>query len=221
MSILTDKPWQPQAVEEWPPADARYLRRRTGLRFLLAVIGSMFLLFMVAMIMRTQLGDWQPLTEQPWQPLFDITPLWRNTGYLLASGALVQAAYHFARSASVLALGLMLLGAVAACLFLQGQWQLWQLFSARQFGVQSSVSASFFYLLTGLHGLHLVVGLLFWPRSIAALWRGDGAVARERLALMLTYWHFLALIWLALFALLTRTPETYRALAALCGVSIP
>ncbi|GAA5188410.1 cytochrome c oxidase subunit 3 [Ferrimonas gelatinilytica] len=221
MSILTEKPWLAQEMGAWPDNECRYRRQLTGLRFLLAVIGSMFLLFMVAMIMRTQLGDWQPLTEQPWQPLFDTGPLWRNTACLLASSVLVQVAYFSVRPAPVLAQGLMVFGAASALLFLYGQWELWELFSARQFGVQSSVSASFFYLLTGLHGLHLLVGLLFWPRSFVALWRGKSQLARERLALMLTYWHFLALIWLALFALLTSTPQTYRALAALCGVSVP
>ncbi|MFT5671108.1 MAG: cytochrome c oxidase subunit 3, partial [Glaciecola sp.] len=31
------------------------------------------------------------------------------------------------------------------------------------------------------------------------------------------YWHFLFVIWLLLFALLTSSPETYKTIAQLCG----
>jgi cytochrome c oxidase subunit III len=37
------------------------------------------------------------------------------------------------------------------------------------------------------------------------------------LQLCSTYWHFLFVLWLAVFALLTRSAETYNTLAAMCG----
>ncbi|SHG91671.1 cytochrome c oxidase subunit 3 [Ferrimonas marina] len=218
-STLTNKPWL-DGGETATGAASRQRAIGTGLWFLIAVISSMFLLFMVALIMRTQLGDWQPLTEKPWQPLFDTSVLWRNTSYLIASSVLLQVAWLCIGRAELLAKALMIAGAVTALLFLNGQLQVWQLFEARDYGVRSTVAASFFYLLTGLHGVHLAIGLAFWPRSSWQLWRGSPEQARQGLSLLLRYWHFLLLLWLVLFALLTSTPQTYKALAALCGVQI-
>ncbi|GAA4899461.1 cytochrome c oxidase subunit 3 [Ferrimonas pelagia] len=220
VQTLAQKPWQAGVVDAPPSAFNRFDAMRTGLKFMIAVITSMFMLFMVAMVMRSQLGDWQPLTEQPWQPLFETSRIWQNTWWLLASSLLMQGAYWSCTRGALLARGLLLAGAFTAVAFLFGQYQLWQDFVVRGLGVQSSVAVSFFYLLTGLHALHLLVGLLFWPRSARALWHGQPQVARQHLSLLLMYWHFLMLLWLVLFALLTSTPATYKALAALCGVDV-
>src|SRR6266568_1584560 len=68
-------------------------------------------------------------------------------------------------------------------------------------GVQSS--NSFFYLITAMHGLHLMGGLVALGRTTAKVWRG-AEMTRVRLSVELCaiYWHFLLLIWLVLFGLL-------------------
>ncbi len=82
----------------------------------------------------------------------------------------------------------------------------------------SNPANSFFYLITGLHGLHLAGGLVVWAR--AATWMGRGGErARLFLCVELTarYWHFLLLVWLALFGLLfTGTPSI---LQIICGTA--
>ena len=50
--------------------DIRSASAKTGLRFLMAAISSMFFLFFVSYIMRSQISDWEALA-QPWQPLAD------------------------------------------------------------------------------------------------------------------------------------------------------
>ena len=62
---------------------------------------------------------------------------------------------------------------------------------------------AFFYLITGLHGLHLLGGLVAWGRTVAKVW-GDFDVAkmRQSVELCTVYWHFLLLVWLVLFGLL-------------------
>ncbi|MBY5991754.1 cytochrome c oxidase subunit 3 [Ferrimonas balearica] len=217
MSTLTQKPWLTPGLGPEPNRQGKSLR--TGVYFMFGVISSMFLLFILAMLIRSQLGDWQPLTEDPWQPLFDPTPLWRNTGYLLLSSILLHTALVSGRAqALILMRGTLVLSALAALAFLFGQWQLWLVFESRGFGVNSTPAASFFYLLTGLHGAHLAVGVAVWGRALPKLWPDANADWIARLSLLAQYWHYLFALWLLLFALLTSSPATYQALAALCGI---
>ena len=63
---------------------------------------------------------------------------------------------------------------------------------------------SFFYLVTAIHGLHLLGGLVALGRTIAKLWRGaDLPKLRLSVELCALYWHFLLLVWLVLLGLLT------------------
>ena len=67
---------------------------------------------------------------------------------------------------------------------------------------------AFFYLLTGVHGLHLLGGLCVLGRSDAARWRGGAKLAstvRLSVELCTMYWHFLLLVWLGVFGLLLST----------------
>ncbi|MBY6185662.1 cytochrome c oxidase subunit 3 [Marinobacter hydrocarbonoclasticus] len=217
MSTLTEKPWLTPGLSGSAPRPEKALR--TGVYFLFGVMTSLFMLFFLAMIIRSQIGDWQPLTEAPWQPLFDSAPLWRNTGFLVMSSLLLHTALVAGRAGGAILLrGCLVLSGAAALAFLLGQWDLWQTFVSRGYGVNSTPAASFFYLLTGLHGAHLLMGLAIWGRTLPRLWRQASAPALARLNLLAQYWHFLLGLWLVLFALLTSSPETYQALAALCGV---
>jgi len=65
---------------------------------------------------------------------------------------------------------------------------------------------AFFFLVTALHAVHLLGGLVAWVRTSAKLRRGD-ALDKVRLSVELCtiYWHFLLIIWLLLFVLLLFT----------------
>ena len=69
--------------------------------------------------------------------------------------------------------------------------------------VATNPSSSFFYLITAVHGLHLIGGLVVLGRTAYRTARG-APLARLRLSteLCATYWHFLLLVWFALFGLL-------------------
>jgi cytochrome c oxidase subunit 3 len=68
-------------------------------------------------------------------------------------------------------------------------------------------AGSFFYLVTAIHGLHMLGGLvaLAAPLRKPSPWMGSTpqAVSALRLSVELcaTYWHFLLLVWLVLFSL--------------------
>jgi len=87
--------------------------------------------------------------------------------------------------------------------FLVGQWLAWNELSDSGFRISTSPSSSFFYLLTGMHALHLVGGVvaLLYAGATSLLQR---PVEARRIVVDVTawYWHFVALLWLYIFALL-------------------
>lgn len=66
-------------------------------------------------------------------------------------------------------------------------------------------SISFFYVIAGVHGLHIVAAILavfstFWQLATDSFGAGRRRVVFEMTA---TFWHFLGLLWLYLFLFLT------------------
>lgn len=193
---------------------------QVGLRVLMLVITAVFGLLALAFLMRSQFPDWQGLADQPWMPLADPWRLWLNTALLAASSAALQWARVAARRGErrATAWGLFA-GGLLAFAFIAGQLAAWDDLAARGFFVSSNPANSFFYLITGLHGAHLIGGLIAWARAALRLARGaDLARVRTTVELCTSYWHFLFVVWLAMFALITRPQETLAALAAICGL---
>jgi cytochrome c oxidase subunit 3 len=87
--------------------------------------------------------------------------------------------------------------------FLLGQWMAWQELANRGFALATSASSSFVYLLTGTHAVHLAGGVLALLYAAAASLLHKPVEAR-RIVVDVTawYWHFMALLWLYIFALL-------------------
>jgi cytochrome c oxidase subunit 3 len=100
---------------------------------------------------------------------------------------------------------------------------------ARQSRVDGNPADSFFFMLTGLHGLHVIGGVLAAMLAGKALLRGDGpmgGLARYRLAgsiaLCAQYWHYLLGLWLVLFGLLFWvTPEFVQVVCESVGLRPP
>ncbi|MDH4569088.1 cytochrome C oxidase subunit III [Pseudomonas sp. BN414] len=212
----------------WSPGDAhgpdasiqdRYRTAKVGLAVFLGVVTALFLLFLLAFIIRSQVSDWRPLTD-PLAPLAHPWMLWVNTALLaLGSGCLQWAKVAGERNQASTAGLAFLLGGAFAVAFLAGQLWVWQQFAAFGYFVSGNPANSFFYLLTGLHGVHLAGGLVAWAMvGLRMLRPGPSERLRTGMALCAFYWHYLLGLWLVLFALLTSTPETYQAIAAFCGL---
>ncbi|MBS7661370.1 cytochrome c oxidase subunit 3 [Pseudomonas lalucatii] len=211
--------WGPQSDGPLLAGGQRARTVRFGLRLFLVVVSSLFLLFLIAFITRSQVADWQPLTE-PLAPLAQPRQLWLNTASLVAASIALQWARVAARQGRATSTALAFaLGGAFAIAFLLGQLWLWRQFVVWGYGVAGNPANSFFFLLTGLHGLHLLGGLVAWGRTLGRLLRG-APLARlgHGVELCAIYWHYLLGLWLLLFAVLTSTPETYRAIAAFCGL---
>ncbi len=195
---LTAKPWLEQgAAGEFPGSGVSSVpTAKIGLAVLLASLGALFALFISAYLMRMQLADWRPVPKP--------TLLWINTGVLMLSSAALQWTRAAADRGDLgpVRVGLLTAGG-AALAFLVGQIFAWHQLTTTGYFLTSNPASSFFYLITALHGLHVLGGLVALGRSIARVWQG-GDLARLRLGIDLCslYWDFLLLMWLVLFGLL-------------------
>jgi cytochrome c oxidase subunit III len=88
--------------------------------------------------------------------------------------------------------------------FLVGQWMAWGELKSRGFFVDTNPNSSFVYLLTAAHALHLAGGViaLMWAAVTSLLAR---PVEGRRIVVDVTawYWHFMAVLWIYVFALLS------------------
>src|SRR5882724_6140931 len=202
---LTAKPWleeglsvdlREESTSFLPPA-------KIGLGVFLAVVGSLFALFISAYSMRMNMVDWRAL---PMPRL-----LWFNTAVLVLSSVALQWAHMAARRDDIdgVIAGLCA-GGASAVIFLLGQLLAWRELSVAGYFLASNPANSFFYLITAVHGMHLMGGLVALGRTTAKVWRGV-AVTQLRLSVELCaiYWHFLLLVWLVLLGLLTGWTDNF------------
>ena len=199
---LMEKPWVtgPGTVADLHEGGAFSLPSVTlGLRVFLAVASVLFSLLIVAYADRMTLGDWRSFPD-PWL-------LWLNTAILmLSSGALHWACVSARRDQIDGVKDGLLAGGVFAFAFLAGQLLVWHRLVELDYFAASNPAYGFFYLITGLHALHLLGGLVAWGRTTAKAWQGfEAGKVRLSVELCAVYWHFLLVVWLILFALLLFT----------------
>lgn len=171
----------------------------------IGVASSLFLLFIASYLMRMEASDWSSIA-MPWQ-------LWLSTTLLVAGSVLL----YRASVDSARAQGLLLAGGACAFAFLGAQLWAWQVLLDMRVTPAGNPAGSFFYLLTAMHGLHVIGGLVAWLMTVRHRRSADAAGNRRRIALCARYWHFLLAVWLVLFATLSGvTPEVVRFI---CGTS--
>ena len=87
--------------------------------------------------------------------------------------------------------------------FLAGQWLAWSALHDAGFYVNTNPSSSFAFLLTITHAVHLTGGIiaLIWAAAASLLLM---PMEKRHIVIDVTawYWHFMALLWLYVFALL-------------------
>jgi cytochrome c oxidase subunit 3 len=141
-------------------------------------------------------GHWPPEGVHVFNP-FDIPFL--NTMILLLSGCTVTWAHHALRQgdrkAMLQGLGLtILLGAIFTGL------QAYE-YAHAAFGFRDGIYSSTFYMATGFHGAHVIIGTIFlivcFFRAYAGHFKPDHHFGFEAAA---WYWHFVDVVWLFLFS---------------------
>jgi cytochrome c oxidase subunit 3 len=180
-----------------PDARASYVS--TTLLFLVTDVSTFGALFVYYFFVRV--GTWPPAELPPLLGSLVVV----NTAILLASSV----TFHYASEA--VAGGdrrrfLALLGTTLALgvVFLAGQaYEYYEFVAAEGFSLGSGVFGTAFYGLTGLHGLHVALGV---GGIAVCFWRGlrghYGPDHHTSVGTVSLYWHFVDVVWLVLVAVL-------------------
>ncbi len=194
------QPWIAEPVEEsayQAPFNAN--KKLVGLTAFIAVATSLFALTLSAYNLRMDFGDWVPMTEP--------SVLWINTALLVLASVVFQWTRNHAVSGNAARIkpGLLLTGALTTA-FLVGQLIAWQELNSSGQYITVNPSNAFFFLLTGIHGLHILGGMYVWGRATVRTFGGqDTDAVKQSVELCTIYWHFLLLVWLILFGLMLST----------------
>lgn len=206
---LRVRPWEAQVAT---PAGAGFeamAPKRIGLWVFLAVITSLFGLFVSAYYMRMGAhGGHEMHGAGNWTQIRDPGILWLNTIVLIAGSVAMQSAGAAVTRGRMEQTRLRLFAAgMLTAAFLIGQMVAWRQLRLSQVFSPQNPAVAFFYVLTAVHGLHLLGGLFVWTRTLARSLQKDIEPIDLRLSVELTtvYWHYLLLVWLGLFAVLLST----------------
>jgi cytochrome c oxidase subunit 3 len=172
----------------------------SGIWIALFAITMSFAAFTSALFIRQASADWTHIA--PPRILF------ASTAVLLLSSLLMEISRRGfdGKPASQIkehGKGLMLL---AATLFLGlgfvgGQYMAWRDLAAQGLYLSTNPNSSFFYVLTGVHALHVLGGIAALAYLLAQL-VARGSVRRNLINGVAVYWHFLAALWLYLLVVI-------------------
>ena len=197
-----------------------YLRRYRVL--LAAVLISIFALFVavaLGYILRGRSGPFDPVhlrSDHLWKPLaLPYARLFLNTLVLLLSSlALERSRRGLAHKMEFAAMGIapprwqadilwLALTVVLGFGFLAGQVMVWQVLRLQGVFMAGNLAGSSFYLMTGLHALHLIGGLLALVYALITTW-SKRHFAWQTMVVEITgwYWHFMGALWVGVFAVL-------------------
>lgn len=167
-------------------------------------IVSMVMLFAgltSAYIVRKSEGDWM---------FFQLPELFKiSTWTIVLSSLSLQLAFIAAKKDQITMLRAMLgVSVVLGFVFLVLQWNSWaEIYTYDNpvvfGGKYSNPSGSFLYILSGLHGVHLIGGLIFLLIVlISAFYNKINSKNLVRMEMCTTFWHFLGILWIYLYIFL-------------------
>jgi cytochrome c oxidase subunit 3 len=143
-----------------------------------------------------------------WHPFSLPIQVWISTVILLASSV----TYHFGwkkleamerESAKRWFIATTVLGAA----FISSQLLAWLELSARGLYMSGNPYAGFFYILTGVHAVHVLGGIVALSSVLLSVWyptRDENKILKRRSIAQVVgwYWHFMDGVWIVLFLLL-------------------
>lgn len=196
------------------------IRYRLGVLFALAGDLMFFVALVSAFFVRQSSGHFDVHDNfiNDWRPLAIPRILWINTAILLLSSATMEMArrqlFHetdvmeewlgLGRPAVKRAAPWLVATVVLGVGFLCGQWIAWEQLVREGFRFTSpDPSSHFFYLITGIHGLHLVLGVFALVAALVGLFALKKIEFRQvAVDSVAWYWHTMGLFWIFLFVLL-------------------
>lgn len=143
-----------------------------------------------------------------WRPFSLPIQVWISTFLLLASSV----TYHFGwkrldggdrESSKRWFIATTVLGA----LFISSQLLAWVEMRSRGFYLSGNPYSGFFYILTGIHAVHVLGGIIALSSVLLRVWyptRNENLVLKRRTVAQVVgwYWHFMDGVWVLLFILL-------------------
>lgn len=164
--------------------------------FLVSIV-MLFAAFTSAYIVRRGEGNWLD---------FDLPALFSYTSVVIVlSSITMQWAYVSAKKDNLDMLKVALsLTTVLGIAFLVGQWYAWGDLVDKDVYFVGNPSGTFIYVLTGVHGVHLISGVIFLIIVLISSFRYKvHSKSLLRIEMCATYWHFLGALWLYLFFFLS------------------
>ncbi len=173
--------------------------RRLGMRLFLLSLGILFAACLLGiLVIRLRAEQWPP----PGSP--DLPGgLWIATAILAVLSALLVLAVRAARGGRAAETSRLLAASTAlGVAFLAAQTSNWMAMAAAGDQLQKTMLAFAFWMLTVLHGLHVLGGVV--PLVLTTVRAGQGKYLTdpEPVELVADYWHFLGITWIGIFVLL-------------------
>lgn len=197
---------KPGGDDIWPPGFTRDdaiepNKFRVGMWVGMASIVMLFVSLTSAYVLRQSRGLGE---AHDWFPLHMPRVLWLTTGLLVASSVTIELARRSLRRSRYGAFRLLIsMTALLGLGFLAGQMRAWLVLVAQGVYIYSHPHSSFFYILTSLHAVHLVGGLIaLLIVTVAALRMRITRSKRNAVDVTVLYWHFMDVLWIYLFVLL-------------------
>jgi len=171
-----------------------------GLWLFIAALSMLFAASLIGyLVIRFRTPEWPPAGMPP-LPI----GLFFSTFILILCSVTLHGALDSARKDRQSLLRLMLLAGFAlGILFLLSQLLAWSKLLGAQVYAQVNLYAFTFYLLTGLHGVHVIGGLI--PLAITVRKAYAGAYSPQWVLPVKhvgIYWHFLLAVWLVMFTVM-------------------
>lgn len=175
-------------------------RHRLTMWIILAAVTMTFTALVSSYIALSSGSEWKPITIP--------RLLWLSTGLIIVSSVTFEVARRSLKWGDDAGYGRwLLLTFVFGMGFLVSQLLAWRRLVAQGVYLSSNNHSSFFYLLTGAHGVHLLGGLsaLGYLLLKTRRWRRDASGGIKRQATtdaVSLYWHFMDGLWIVLFLLI-------------------
>ena len=172
--------------------------KKFALWIALASITMMFGAFTSAYLVKQAAGNW---LEYRMPSIFYV-----STAILLLSSIVLHMSYKsFVRANFKVYKALLTTGFVLGFTFVILQYLGWQDLFSKGIDLKGNVSGSFFYLISGVHALHIIGGLAALCVALLHAFSLKEKVTETRklrFELTLNYWHFMDILWLYLFVFL-------------------
>jgi len=193
--MSTEKIVDLRLVEE-PKKPLAMNPKKFGMWLFLASVMMIFMSLTSAYIVRQAEGNWV---------YFELPSLFYVTSIIIVLSSVTMQLAYFAvkRDNLTSAKTMMLVTSVLAVGFLVGQFLGWGQLVSNSIYLVGNPSGSFLYILTGLHGLHVISAVIFLLIMLSAVFVGKAHAANmTKMEMCTTYWHFLGGLWLYLFVFL-------------------